>query len=236
MPCLTGQFLAPSELTEAERTQMLSLFSEYFENVTRAQFERDLSEKEWVLVLRSLPAGCIKGFSTLMRLSLMVDDNPVTCFYSGDTVVHRECWNESELARQWGRHVFNLAERVKSGKVYWYLISSGYKTYRFLSVFFNEFYPTYRRPTPTTVQRVLDALGDRKFRGEYDRTSGVIRLNHATPLRPQVAELTPHRLRDPDVAYFLQANPGHGRGEQLACLAELCPENLTAAGRRVVGL
>jgi hypothetical protein len=39
---------------------------------------------------------------------------------------------------------------------------------------------------------------------------------------------------DAHVQYFLQRNPGHAEGDELACLTELDDANLNAAGRRMV--
>ena len=75
--------------------------------------------------------------------------------------------------------------------VYWFLICSGYRTYRFLPVFFREFFPTHRRPTPAGARRVLDTLATRKFPTTYDATAGVIRPRPAARLRPGVAEVGP---------------------------------------------
>ena len=82
---------------------------------------------------------------------------------------------------------------------------------------------------------MLDALALRKFPSEYDPEQGVVRFARAAPLRPGVAEITGQRLHDPHVAFFEVANPGHARGDELACLAELVPANLTPAGRRMLG-
>ena len=57
-----------TRLSDAEREQMFLLLTDYFENVTRPRFERDLLEKESALLLRD-DAGTIKGFSTIMRAS-----------------------------------------------------------------------------------------------------------------------------------------------------------------------
>jgi hypothetical protein len=218
---------------------MTDLLNEFFENVTPAQFEQDLGEKEWVVLLCDSGTGEIQGFSTLMRLELTVDDRPVTAFYSGDTIIHPAYWQEAELPRVWGRHVFAQADAItadeKGGEAYWFLISSGYKTYRFLPVFFREFYPSYAQPTPPHIQEVLDALGAAKFPGQYDAARGIIRFDAASPLRTGVAEVTYVRLKDPHVAFFVQANPGHAQGEQLACLVRLTRDNLTPAGRRMLG-
>lgn len=232
---LAGCVRRVTELTSIERDRMYALLAHYFVNVTWRQFARDLAEKEWVILLTDA-AGQIQGFSTLMRLRTVVDDEPVVAFFSGDTIIHSDYWGETVLPRLWGRHVFRLAESMQDARVYWFLISSGYKTYRFLPVFFREFYPTCERPTPPAIQRRLDALAQLKFPGEYDPGRGVVRLAAATPLRSGVAEITEQRLKDPHVAFFMVANPGYVRGDELACLTELTPANLTAAGRRMIGI
>lgn len=233
---LTGWVRRPAELAPAQRERMYALLADYFVNVTPAQFEHDLAEKEWVIVLTDTATGQIQGFSTLMRLRLTVDEQPVVAFFSGDTIIQRDYWGEAELPRLWGRHVFNLAETTcGAARVFWFLISSGYKTYRFLPVFFREFYPTYLGPTPPHFKRILDALARLKFASEYDAERGIIRFAKAAPLRPGVAEVTERRLKDPHVAFFITANPGHAEGEQLPCLVELTRSNLTAAGRRMLG-
>ena len=233
---LSGRVQSPQELTSAERAQMYPLLAQYFANVSPPQFEHDLAEKEWVILLTDTITGQIQGFSTLMRLRVTVDNQPVVAFFSGDTIIHHCYWGEVELPRLWGRHVFSLAETTcGDARVYWFLISSGYKTYRFLPVFFREFYPTYQRPTPPAIKRMLDALAQLKFPSEYDAERGLIRFAKAAPLRPGVAEVTERRLKDPHVAFFVAANPGHAHGDQLPCLVELTRTNITAAGRRILG-
>lgn len=222
------------ELTPIERDRMYAVLVQYFVDVTRPRFERDLAEKEWAILLADTSQGQIQGFSTLMRLHSVVDEHPVVAFFSGDTIIHRKYWGEAALPRLWGQHVFGLAESIRDTRVYWYLISSGYKTYRFLPLFFRKFYPTYKRPTPPTVKRVLDALGRLKFPSEYDPERGVVRFVEATPLQSGVAEVTERHLRNPHIAFFVTANPGHVHGDELACLAELTLANLTRAGRRML--
>lgn len=232
---LTGRVQQPQELTATERSQMYKLLAGYFANVTRPHFEADLAEKESVILLADTATSQIQGFSTLMQLRLTVDEQPIVAFFSGDTIIQRDYWGEAELPRLWGRHVFSLAETMPETRAYWFLISSGYKTYRFLPVFFREFYPTYVRSTPPAIKRIINALACAKFPAEYDSERGIIRLAQAAPLRPGVAEITDRRLKDPHVAFFVAANPGHAHGDQLPCLVELIRSNLTTAGRRMLG-
>ena len=37
----------------------------------------------------------------------------------------------------------------------------------------------------------------------------------------------------PIFSFFAQRNPGHAAGDELVCLTEIHPDNLTRAGRRV---
>jgi hypothetical protein len=128
-------------------------------------------------------------------------------FFSGDTIVHRGFQREMLLPRLWGRHVFALAEQVRDRRVWWFLISSGYTTYRFLPVFFRTFYPAFDRPFTGEARALLDDVAGRKFPREYDPAAGVIRLLQPSPVRPGVAELTPERLRDPHVSFSQPPTP-----------------------------
>lgn len=231
---LTGTIRHPAELTTAQRARMYTLLADYFSNVSQAQFEADLAEKESVVILADSTTTEVQGFSTLMRLRVEVEGQPVVAFFSGDTIIHRDYWGETELPRLWGKHVFELADSLPETRVFWFLISSGYKTYRFLPVFFREFYPTYRQPTPPDIQQILDAVAHHKFPGEYDPVSGLIRFNEASPLKAGVAEVTKRRLKDPHIAFFVTINPDYAKGDQLACLVELRRDNITAAGRRML--
>jgi hypothetical protein len=234
LPRLAGEVVPVGTLAASDREAMRRLLDRYFEGVSGARFEADLAEKEWAILLHDA-TGALRGFSTLMRLRPRVPEGPVVAFYSGDTIIEREFWGDDALPRLWGRHVFTLAAAEPDVPAYWFLICSGYKTYRFLPVFYREFFPTWRRATPPNVRRLLDALAGAKFGPAYDAERGVVRLPGATPLRAGVGDVTPRRLRDPDVAFFAAANPGHARGDELACLVRIAPDNVTRAGRRMLG-
>jgi len=231
---LSGEMTRPRALCATDKEAMYRLYCAYFANTPLAQFLCDLEEKERVVVLREAESRTIQGFSTLLQWRTSVDGQPLVALYSGDTIVDRAYWGEAELARIWGRHVALIAAEIRDAPVYWFLISSGYKTYRFLSVFFKEFYPNYQGPTPPDMQRILDTLGRERFPDEYDPATGIVRLRHAAPLRAGVAEITPRRLKDPHVAFFVRANPGHASGDQLACLARIDAANATPAGLRMI--
>jgi hypothetical protein len=235
---LAGSVVPRDRLTADDRNEMYELLESYFAATTRVQFESDLAEKEAVVLLRDVDGGQIRGFSTFMRISAMIDGQEVVAFFSGDTIVAHQFWSETVLSRLWSRTVFAEADRIIAARpatrVYWFLICSGYKTWRFLPVFFREFYPNADTPTPPAVRRILNGLGQLKFGEQYDARSGVVRFPCATPLRRGVADVTKQRLNDPRVEFFARMNPGHANGDELACLTEIKRSNLTRAGERMV--
>jgi hypothetical protein len=217
---------------------MYGLLQAYFCGTDRARFDADLREKEVVILLRDASSGRIEGFSTLMHMTAWIDDREVVAFFSGDTIVDRGYWGETVLSRSWGQTVFAEADRIVAERpttaIYWFLICSGYKTWRFLPVFFREFYPHPETATPPRMRRLIEALGTTRFGDEYVPDAGIVRFRQATPLRRGVADITDERLRDPRIAFFVRMNPGHAAGEELVCLAELSRANLTRAGLRMI--
>lgn len=234
---LAAEAIPRARLTTEERDAMYALLNLYFAGTGRARFDADLDEKDTVILLRDSASGRIQGFSTLMRMTAAIDGEEIVAFFSGDTIIDRRYWGETILSRMWAQVVFGevdaIAERCPSTRIYWFLICSGYKTWRFLPLFFRRFYPNADEPTPPASQRMLDALGARKFGDQYIPGSGIVRFRAATPLRRGVADLTDERLRDPDVSFFARMNPGHAEGDELACLAELSRSNLTRAALRM---
>jgi hypothetical protein len=153
--------------------------------------------------------------------------------FSGDTIVERSCWGQTLLAQAWGQLALDLIDRYPAGALHWFLISKGYKTYRYLPLFFREYYPRRTSATPLWATAIIDVLGRRKYPQAYDPKTGIIRAEaSACRLRRNVAAVTEGRLRDADVRFFIERNPGHERGDELCCIAPLSRENFSVAAAR----
>jgi hypothetical protein len=230
---LVGETVARAALDTATVDAMLGLFQTHYACVERALFLRDLAQKDQVILLREPESGALRGFSTLALYQTSVAGRQISVVYSGDTIVEPAYWGMSALPSTWIKEVLALTAAMRR-PLYWLLISSGYKSYRFLPVFYQEFYPRYDRPTPPAVQTLLDALALERFGADYDPTTGVVRFTQgATPLRGGVADVSAERLRNPHVRFFVARNPGHVQGDELVCLTQIDPANFTPAGRRM---
>ncbi len=229
---LKSRVVAVGELSQSEITTLYDLFDECFV-AEREHFLRDLSLKNWVLLLED-PEGGLQGFTTLSLYETTACGQALSVVYSGDTLVRPAYWGTMELSRSWIKTVLSLSVGMVQ-PLYWLLLTSGYRTYRFLPVFFREFYPRYDQPTPPALQALLGELARARFGADFHCREGIVRFaSGATPLRGGVAEVPEERLKDPHIAFCLEKNPGHAQGDELVCLTLAHPDNLTAAGRRML--
>jgi hypothetical protein len=225
--------LQPREaLSAAQRDEMFGLPSRYFEGVTREQFENDLAEKNWVVEIRR--DDRLMGFSTLLVREVAFEGDVLTAIYSGDTIVAPEAWGTPALARNWIAAVNQLRAAAPGRPCYWLLLTSGFRTYRFLPVFWRNYFPGQAAPTPPREQRLLDHLARMQYGSSYDATAGIVRFLRPQKLCPQLGGIPQGRAADVHVSFFLRHNPGHSQGDELVCLTRIDDANLTSAGRRIV--
>lgn len=237
MACVTlaARILTPDDLDAADLDEMYELMNRHYDNVWRSRFEADLSEKDWIIRLTHEDTGRLCGFSTQRLLSLNVHGRSVSVVFSGDTIVAREHWGSTALPIAWGRLAFWIMEQHPEKELYWYLISKGFRTYRFLPLFFNEFYPRHDRETPLDTRGVIDRVADLKYPDRYDAAAGVIRATATSDrLRPELREATDVRQRDPHIEFFHKRNPGHVNGDELCCIAPLTRQNFSPAACKLI--
>ena len=230
---MNGRLVPRRQLSDRQLAEMFDLFARHFEGVREPQFLSDLEDKDWVVWLEDR-RGRLVGFSTMLLYRFDFEGEAVTIVYSGDTIVAPRAWRSSVLSRTWIESVRRLYRELGEGRLYWLLIVSGFRTYRFLPVYFNEFFPRHDRPTPERVGRMIDRLSVERFGSHYDPTKGVVEPAHPAVLRPSLLTVPDGKMADPHVSFFVRANPGHVRGAELVCLTELAGRNLTPAARRIV--
>ena len=229
---MRGRLVRREDLTDVEREAMYGLLAGSFEGVTRERFAADLAEKTWALLLEDKEG--LRGFSTLLLYESSPPGEEVcTVVYSGDTIVDPAAWGSSALSRCWIAAVRRLREEHPKGRLWWLLLTSGFRTYRFLPVFWKDFWPRRDAPMPPEVRTRRDVLAREKVGDLYLKEEGVVRFPEPQKLRGALAQVPEGRRTDPHVAFFLEKNPGWREGDELVCLTEIAEENLTAAGRRM---
>lgn len=221
---LQGRVVRANELNKDQRSQMYLLMDLFYERMSWSSFERDLSEKDYCILLEN-EEGIIRGFSTQQILSFTAGGKNVHGVFSGDTIIHRDDWGGQALFKVFAGFFFAYGEQWEH--FYWFLISKGYKTYKMLPTFFREFYPDYRCGTPEKFKQLMHAFGRLKYPREYDEKSGVVVYgSKKDTLREGVADITKMRMRDGDVRFFAEQNPDYRKGNDLVCVTDLRRGNL----------
>lgn len=224
-----------ADLGELEIAAMYALFTDYYADTTVAQFRADLDEKTHIILLYAGVTLC--GFSTLTVLDSVqhpgADKPDYRALFSGDTIIHHDQWGEQGLALAF----CNLAGQFKAQQpnrpLYWFLISKGYRTYRYLHLFSKEYWPSYRKENMPELQGVLEVLARQKFGAYFDAAKSIIQFPHSRGhLRPDWAQVRPHLHDRPEISFFLKRNPNFAKGAELACITLLEVSNLRSAAQR----
>lgn len=229
---LKSSVIKISELTENNIESMFNLMSKYYANLKKDNFFSDLEDKEDIIILKD-NKGAIKGFSSIVIQDLFINNERVKLLFSGDTVIHSEYWGDTDIRRTWLEYAYKQMDLFDE-KFYWLLFSKGYKTYKYLPVFFTDFYPRFDKQTPEFEQKIIDAYGYKYYPDNYNVEKGVIEMNQKKDyLKDWVAEIPEGKLKDKNIEFFMQKNPDYKLGNELICLTRITADNFTKAGMKV---
>ena len=230
------ELVRTTELAIAQKAEMYALLSRHFAGATKAIFETDLTLKNWVLLLKDElkdDGQQLQGFSTLLMYDVVFEGETLTIVYSGDTIMDPSAWSSSALPAAWIAAINQLKSNYEGSKLYWLLISSGFRTYRFLPTFWQSFYPRHDAATPEKSCRLMNFLCQRQFGDWYESTTGLVKFPTPQKLKAHLTGIPVERLHNPHIQFFAAQNPGYAEGDELVCLTEISEQNLTRAGRRM---
>ena len=213
---------SPERLSPRTIEQMEALYRRYYTGAEPDAFRRDLSRKDLVILL--LNEDSVAGFST-QKLTAMPDGARI--LFSGDTVVDASDRRQFGLAGAFGHIMLRLIRTSPDRPRYWFLISKGARTYRFLPTFFREYVPSHA--SDPDLLRVRDAVAAHLFPREWVASKGILHFPGSKD------RLIFDELRnDPESVLFRRLNPGWSDGDELCCLAPISPENLNERAVRVI--
>lgn len=199
---MKSRLVHTSDLSPSDKEAMYSLLSTHFLGVNRDIFDTDLSEKNWVILLFDETTERLQGFSTLLMYNTEFEGEKLSVVYSGDTIMDPSGWSSSALSRCWISSVNQLRRDYATGRLYWLLICGGYRTYRFLPIFWQEFYPRSDEQRPTRISLLMQFLANDRFRNYYNPKTGIVRFPDPHILRNSLLGIPSERLQDPHIRFF----------------------------------
>ncbi len=232
---LFARVVPRAELDDALRREMIALMRVCYEGVSPERFAEDLASKQLVILLFVRETRRLVGFSTLRIAEHRLEGRTVDLAYSGDTVIHPEFWGTKTLQVAFARCLLRCKLRHPFRPCLWLLLSGGYKTYLIMVNHLPRSFPS-RRHTPDPAHRgFLESVAREWFGDHYDPGRGVVRFgaDHYR-VRAGVAPIDPETARCPDVAFFLERNPGHAEGDELVCLAEFRLRDFVSVFARLI--
>jgi hypothetical protein len=153
--------------------------------------------------------------------------------YSGDTVIDHLYWGEQALARAFCRFAGAVSAQRPGLPLCWFLISKGYRTYRYLSVFARDYFPNPHGATPPHMQARIDLLARKRFGEAYCAELGLVRFSDSHGhLKPHWATVRDNMRKRIEVQFFLERNPRFHAGEELCCVTPLETDNLRSFARK----
>jgi hypothetical protein len=231
---LVSHMVPLKDLTDSQIDEMFGLMERYYLNVSREEFMQDLENKDRVIILES--QGVLKGFSTQLFFRHPIGDRNVNVVYSGDTIIEKERWGSMALPLAFGKLLLSLKEEDPDTDLYWLLTTKGYKTYKFLPVFFFEYSPCCEKQTPPFERELIVSLCRRLFPHRFNEAALILRAEkNGQVLRNDIAPITEARRGDKHIAFFEKLNPGHQQGDELACIVHFHRNNIKPFMLRQLG-
>lgn len=227
--------LPTSKLVSGSLVQMYRLMQAHYHKVEYERFAKDLMEKDRVILLLDAER-VIQGFTTLLPYSIEhpATHTPVRILYSGDTVIDRHHWGSQALAFEWIYQAGREKAQHPHKPLFWFLISKGPRTYRYLSAFSRSYWPHHACRPPEDIRRLMAALASQRFGADYRPAQGVVHFPASRGhLRRELAEVDAAERQRAEVDFFLRINPGYVIGDELVCLTELASSNLKPLSRRI---
>lgn len=210
-------------LTDSDRNSMFEMMKENFSGVKRHDFDSDLQQKDYVIILKS--DGVLCGFSTFALSRHIINGRPIRIAFSGDTIISKQNRNSIQLPVSFGI-LMNQIEKISDEPLYWMLISKGFRTYRFMPVYFKEFYPVFNRETPFQEKSIMNYLGEKFFPDRFSSATGII-SSSGQAIRSSCEDLEVIAKRDdPHIQFFDQRNRHWQKGDELLCLVRYSRQNL----------
>lgn len=216
---LKARYCAIADISTVDVYQMYSIYSRYYKGTKWRIFLHDLSKKSGVFLIRKKKDNMVVGFSTVVNYDLCSRGRKALGVFSGDTIIDREFWGSRVLQTAFYRYMIMHKIRNPAKKLYWLLISKGFKTYLLMANNFDKYYP-HPDNKHHELAGVVDDYCQQMFAEHYLPEGRILDFGASYQcLKEGVAETNETLLENNrNIRFFEKCNPEWRRGTELPCV------------------
>ena len=207
-------------------------FIQRFYDTEREYVEELIKHHGSIALFRAAGDGRLVGVTALDVYPASYEGRKVAVIFTSHVMLDEGFRGHNLLQRLGWRTFLRTKARYPFHTVYWFFDSFSYNGYLVLPRNFREYWPRRDRATPEWERGLIDHLALQMYRDAWQPELGIVRHSGHKRLRPETAPLQADYDRDPDLAFYAQANPGHAEGDMLVCLCPLTLRNLVTLGLR----
>lgn len=224
------QLVATAALDAAARAELFE-FCDRFSSRHRHRFEAQLAKDDTVFLVRARITGHLVGFGTLSVYEVQHQGETATVIYTGWTMISHEFRRHGVIQRVGFAEFLRQRLRHPRRSIYWMMTSSTLNSYLVMARNFHDSFPRAGRTLSARerdfVEQVLQRNGS-----AWNPATGVIERGGASFYREGRVDQGGVDASDPDIAFYIGANPGQADGDSLVCLAPLTLRNFMHIARR----
>lgn len=220
-------YLVPRENLVVEIIDhMFLLMAKNYDHMSRTAFENDLNVKQYVGMIARADDELV-GFTIYAVNPKGSGTSEYNIIFSGDTIIDPAYWGTQIIVKGWTMSVGWISKSDKSKKWYWYLMSKGHRTYLYLPLFFESYYPA---PEPGKDESLLKVIAHEvsslMYGGYWKPEKGIIEFpDNQGSLKKELSDDSFKKSKSPNIAFFLEKNPGFEKGDELVCITEISADN-----------
>ena len=193
--------------------------SRRFYQTDRAWVEARLREHQQLALFRSAADDTLVGMAAIHVDLLEFQGQRLLVIFTSHAIVDERYRGQNLIQRAGVWTYLRACLRHPLRRKFWAFDTFSYKSYWLLPRNLHEFWPRRDRPTPAWQAALMDHYGRLKYGNAW--RDGVVRGSTHKRLLPETAALSAALMKDPDLAFFARANPGHAEGDMLLCLCPL---------------
>lgn len=228
---LTAELKRVQDLTDEEILSCYELMRDNYNGLPKEAYINELKESYFFTLLFFDVHNNIQGFTEFGIDMTDPTGQNYGCIYSGNTILNPEFWGSQTFMIKSAEVIGRIAGAYPEKKWVWLLLSSGHRTYMFLPLFSQRFFPA-RQPERNAddLKGLLDVYAEKIFGEFWLPELGIVRFekgSHYEPykMKPEIAQATWDKKFKPDIAFYIEKNPEFHNGDQLVCITEVHESN-----------